>query len=161
MNNGTAFPNLAHETIPCDPRLARLVCGSYYGELSAISGYIYRAIMTEESCKSLSELFEQIAIDEMHHFRILGRLIRLLGGNPTICTNVSVSSVHRGELCSPCCGESRSILLTESIREEETALAEYKKLAKAAGSGTVATLFLRIAADEERHIRLLKEFRMK
>ena len=74
---------------PCraDLRLAQRLFPMYTGcsgELAAISGYLYAALRTEECQPELGKVFDDLARTEMHHFRLLGRLLRDLGADPFI-----------------------------------------------------------------------------
>lgn len=151
------YPLLTEETISRDPRFARTVMPAYYGELASVSAYVYRSIVSDCDFPALSSLFEELAVDEAEHFRSLGRLIRLLGSDPIIRTELSVPSAFLREKKQLSKEEFIRRLLAESIREEDAALTGYKRLAQHS-TGTLASLFLRIATDEERHLQMLKRF---
>ena len=51
-------------------------------EFSAISQYINHHFRTENQYPEISKTLEHIAIVEMYHLEILGKLIIKLGGNP-------------------------------------------------------------------------------
>ena len=87
------YPSLDGTT--CNCRLACEVARSQAAELNAISEYLYQSIMFRETMPGLSDMFDGIALDEMHHFRMLGELINRLGGDPTVRTAVR----GRGGIC--------------------------------------------------------------
>ena len=53
-----------------------------YTHLTTINTYNYQSIMLQQNNSELSDALQQIAIVEMHHLRLLGQTIFLLGGNP-------------------------------------------------------------------------------
>ncbi|MFY9534584.1 manganese catalase family protein, partial [Clostridium sp.] len=64
---------------------AEIIQTSFAGavsEFSAISQYIYHHLRTEDQYPEISKALESIAIVEMYHLEILGKLIIKLGGNP-------------------------------------------------------------------------------
>ena len=67
-----------HKNIPlaCEAARARA------GELNSVSEYLYLSIMFADAYPELSEYFEKLSMEEMHHHRALGELILRLGGDP-------------------------------------------------------------------------------
>ena len=126
---------------------------SYRGELEAISEYLYNSIMTEPYDKDESQLFEQVSEDEMRHFRLIGEMIRDLGGNPVIRTCIGVPPLSPEGLRQTE-GRLPDSLYDRLLRDETDARAEYLALADIAPTAEAAETLRRIASDEERHAAL-------
>ena len=153
------------ESRPCrqDLRMARRLFPMYTGcagELAAISGYLYAALRTEENTPELGRIFDDLARTEMHHFRILGRLIRDLGADPFIRARIDGSQLPL-ELQEGCCdGRLRSrntrILLEQSLHSEQTAADNYRFLCTQTDDEAVRAQLHRIMQDEEKHVQLFE-----
>ena len=91
--NARPYPSIDGTT--CNCRLACELARQHSAELNAVSEYIYQSIVFAGTMPQLSDMFDGIALDEMHHFRMLGELIRLLGGDPAVRTAVR----NRGGIC--------------------------------------------------------------
>lgn len=157
--NKEGYPSLEGTT--CNCRLACEVARSRAGELNAISEYLYQSVIFFDTMPGLSSLFDEIAIDEMHHFRLLGELINRLGGDPVVRTAVR----GRGGICLREDSDSRAPVaavrtLRCNIADETKAFNEYMRLAALAermGQSPAAALLRRIACDEKRHIGMQEE----
>lgn len=57
--------------------------GGENSEMTAISLYTYNLLITGQE---LSKLFHEIAVTEMHHLKIFGKLALALGENPRLWT---------------------------------------------------------------------------
>lgn len=145
------------DALRCDPRMARLLFRAYYDELTTLSTYIYNSTLLAGSCPQLASLFESISMTEMRHFRLLGRAIHRMGGNPVIRTDLRVSTF---ELChdsprSRVESVSRQ-MLRAAINGEQTAAWEYRALAEKTRDDALKHLLCRLAADEEEHARMFQ-----
>ena len=142
-----------HKNIPlaCEAARARA------GELNSVSEYLYLSIMFAEAYPELSEYFEKLSMEEMHHHRALGELILRLGGDPAERSTVRNSG--RINLCED--RDSRAPVaatraLKNNIVSERRDAENYCRLAAMAercGDISAATLFSQFAADEARHAR--------
>lgn len=146
----------AFDRIRCDGNMAKELEKSYYDELLAISDYMYQSIVTERTKPHLSALFSDIAMDEMRHFRTVGRLIFAMGHNPSIQMKIRQSVPTDRELCD----DSESALrrqIRKNLIDEKAAYHEYLRLAQSTCDGAVHDILCRIAADERRHERALAD----
>lgn len=142
-----------HKNIPlaCEAARARA------GELNSVSEYLYLSIMFADAYPELSEYFEKLSMEEMHHHRALGELILRLGGDPAERSTVRNSG--RINLCED--RDSRAPVaatraLKNNIMSERRDSENYCRLAAIAercGDISAATLFSQFAADEARHAR--------
>lgn len=134
----------------------RLLYAAYLSELEAISDYIYYSLISEDVFPSVSEMFEKIAMDEMHHFRTLGRLMIDLGANPSILTSIRSKNLKY----SPCAGnciKNMSVMqaIENSIRDEKATVKQYESVLRALPDEKSKDIISKIVADEEKHIRML------
>lgn len=142
-----------HKNIPlaCEAARARA------GELNSVSEYLYLSIMFADAYPELSEYFEKLSMEEMHHHRALGELILRLGGDPAERSTVRNSG--RINLCED--RDSRAPVaatraLKNNIVSERRDAENYCRLAAIAercGDISAATLFSQFAADEARHAK--------
>ena len=142
-----------HKNIPlaCEAARARA------GELNSVSEYLYLSIMFADAYPELSEYFEKLSMEEMHHHRALGELILRLGGDPAERSTVRNSG--RINLCED--RDSRAPVaatraLKNNIVYERRDAENYCRLAAMAercGDISAATLFSQFAADEARHAK--------
>ena len=149
------YPSLDGTT--CNCRLACEVARSQAAELNAISEYLYQSIMFRETMPGLSDMFDGIALDEMHHFRMLGELINRLGGDPTVRTAVRICLREDKDSRAPV---AAARTLGCNIAAEHAAYNEYMRLASLAermGQLPAAALLRRIACDERSHTERQEE----
>ena len=149
------YPSI--DNLHCDPRMARLLFRAYYDELNSVSTCIYNSIQLAEECTKTATLFESLAMTEMRHFRILGKAIRRLGGNPVIRTDLRITSF---EVCPdaprPRIEQTVKNAVRIAIASKQTAAWEYRALADKTCDGTLKQLLCRLAAEEEEHARMLQ-----
>ena len=134
--------------------LANLYAGRY-SELTAISGYIYQSIITDEKVPDASDTFECIAVCEMRHFDMLGKLILLLGDDPKLCVRVgrNRNRYWSGDYVD---GETDPYrMIKNDIRAEEEAIADYSKSIELINDEFIKEILERIIIDEKHHIVLL------
>lgn len=146
------------DTLRCDPRMARLLFRAYYDELNTVSAYQYYGLMLTEHNPALAALFESISMTEMRHFRLLGKTVCRLGGNPIIRTELRVPSA---ELCRGTSKEAAEAaackLLHSALAAEQSAAWEYRTLAQKTGDSALKKILCRLAAEEEEHAQMLRE----
>lgn len=133
-----------------DVRLAQRLLpmwGGGNGELAAISAYCCAELQTEEHSPVLGEMFEELAQCELTHFRLLGRLIRDLGGEPVL-SHGGGAGVSNGR--DPRGGGMKQ-MFEQHMRREQAAADTYRYLATQTEDDAVRALLMRIAEDEEHH----------
>ena len=136
---------------------ARNLMRDLVSELEAISEYTYGSVILQECNNGISELFDSIAKDEMHHFRLLSVLIRNLGGNPSLNTSLRTKrndTIGFNEGCR--CNRASRRRITDSIRDEIAANERYTWLAASAPNREAAQILRNIASDEAEHIKRLQ-----
>lgn len=151
------------EARPCreDPRLARQLFPMYTGsagEMASISSYLYAALRTENCQPELSRIFDDLARTEMHHFRLLGRLLRDLGADPYIRARIDSSRIAADQPAACALTGTRALrsLFAQSLHAEQSAADNYRYLMTQTGDEGVHNLLHRILLDEEQHARLFE-----
>ena len=138
-----------------DPHLAKRLEESYRAELSATASYTYRSTITEPISKELSDVLDEIAADEMEHFRLLGLLIVSLGGNPALCASVQTDRMDLDLEDRKKLSVSVTRMLSDAIREERAEIDRYQTLMARTQDRIVRSFLCQMIADEERHVAKL------
>lgn len=143
------------ENIKQDYRFGKMLYDSYagsYGELTAITQYVYENITNEEN-KELRNVLMRVAMDEMHHLKILGELLVELGFIPYYMGS------RNNKWCSDrvkykfSCMEE---MMKYNIQTEKMAIKEYERLIENTEDKCIKDILSRIIKDEENHIRIFK-----
>ena len=135
------------------PLLKNLYAGRK-SELGAITQYCYQSMVLSRARNEISEALRGIAIVEMRHLEMLGRLILLCGGTPDFAGEKprqwwSGSLVnYRKDLCGA---------LLASLADEVAAVDAYLKAASQISDQKIRQVLRRIAMDESHHAQLLRE----
>ncbi len=143
------------ENIKQDYRFGKMLYDSYagsYGELTAITQYVYENITNEEN-KELRNVLMRVAMDEMHHLKILGELLVELGFIP----------YYMGSRNNKWCSDrvkykfsSVEEMMKYNIQTEKMAIKEYERLIENTEDKCIKDILSRIIKDEENHIRIFK-----
>ena len=134
------------------PPLRDLYAG-HRSELGAITQYCYQSFVLSSGHKETAKLLREIAIVEMHHLEMLGKLICLCGGTPDFAGgrrqwwNGSFLS-YRKDLCGA---------LLVSLADEVAAVDAYRRAAGLIRDPKICAVLERIAMDEALHVQLLRE----
>lgn len=124
------------------------------GELSAVLGYVFGHIMTEDDAPRVSETFSCLAITEMKHLEMLGKLIRLLGEEPRFYDS---ASGRRFDASRVTYAASQGDAVRLSLASEKAAVRHYRELIRRIDDEYVRDVLRRIILDEEHHVKLLTE----
>ncbi len=146
-------PALPEGCVAKDRHMARALLGCYQGELYAIAAYLYRSLLTEHGDRTLSELFEMLAKEEIEQFRLVGELITALGERPILRTQVRIEE-------SAACKEHtirRTRLLEESLHEEKCMIERYQTLMASTEDRVVRSILSHLLSDGHRHAERLRE----
>ena len=137
-----------------NPSFLNEIASSRLYELGDISDYIYFSLLLKDCYPAVSELFEKLAMTEMRHFSLLGRMTLRLGGDPAL--RVRHSNPYYGSRSECVDGQTVKRILSAALEGEQLAVKRYMKLANAMSADKAASALLeRIAADEEHHARML------
>lgn len=162
MNAGNCEVNMPYPPIEVEARnlnYANLLMNDYAGrnsELMAITQYSYQYIITDERYKELSRSLECIAIVEMRHLQMLGKLILLLGGEPVYRSGGNNAEYWSGRYPS----QNRCVieLLKENIAAETKTIQTYKLRISQIGDRKIQRILSRIIQDEEKHVSIFKNY---
>lgn len=134
--------------------------GGMNSETSAICQYIYNQSIINEEFHKLKKLFLDISMAEMHHLNIFMSLAMKLGVDPRwwSCLNDQCTYWSPSYLNYP---TDLNELLKSAINSEYQAIAKYMEQVKTIDDPYIEAILLRIIADEQRHIKMLKEWESK
>lgn len=117
-------------------------------ELTSITQYSFQHFTKFNKAKEFSYILEKIAVVEMHHLEILGKLINLLGATPKYLT------FEDGYWTSEAVDYTTDIktMLEKDIILEETAIKNYEKHITLIDDKYIQAILKRIILDEEKHL---------
>lgn len=144
-----------------DPRLATRMMRAYNEELNQVITYTYQHLLTEGLDNEASELFLDLAGEDMTHFHTLGRLIRALGGDPGVTMRMRTPRVDlTGDASCRALPVVRR-MLRQDMQTEAAGITELESLAAAARDEAVILELRAIIGEEQEHYerleRLLRE----
>lgn len=143
-----------------DLRALRIVSPSYAGregELTATLQYVYQSVfLSEQGETQASKLLLEIAVTEMHHIGLLGKMITALGAPPvfTACPPYPVGFYSAS--CVNYVKDKREMIAAD-IYGEKRAIASYRAMVNALENPKVSAMIERIIADEEVHLASLEK----
>ena len=153
-----SFPTPA---IRPDPRLAARMMRAYNDEINQVVTYNYQHLLTEGLDNEASELFLDLAREDMAHFHTLGRLIRALGGDPGVAVRLRTPRVDLSGDASCRALPVVRRMLRGDLQSEAAGITELESLAAAARDEAVLSELRAIISEEqeqyERRERLLRE----
>ena len=156
MNNPYSAP-----AIRPDPRLAARMMRTYNDELNQVITYTYQHLLTEGLDTEASELFLQLAREDMAHFHTLGRLIRALGGDPGVALRLRTPRVDLSGDASCRALPVVRRMLRQDLTAEAASITELESLAAAARDSAVISELREIIREEQEQYealeRLLRE----
>ncbi len=123
------------------------------GEDTAIHEYLFQSFVEEE----VAETLKKIAVSEMHHLDILGKLIWKLGVTPSFYT-VDSSIDYHIPWTSKYLNYSLNLndILVGDIEREQKTIKRYQKHIEEIDDIYVQAILRRIIEDEEQHILCLE-----
>lgn len=137
---------------------AKILLQDYAGEKSeetAVHNYIYQNIILEGD---IANTLRQIAIVEMHHLQILGKLINLLGYQPGYYTiDSNLECIIPWTTNNVDYSTNLSDILLGNIYREMTAIKQYQKHIQKIDDINIKKILSRIIEDEEIHIACLRQ----
>lgn len=127
------------------------------GELTAIHQYIYHSLTSEDHTK-IATLTQQIAIVEMHHLKLLGKTIQLLGEYPIMYSN-DHDLIRFWNAKFVYYGHTVYDKLSANMKHEMDAIQNYRRHQRLIDDPFIQELLERIILDEEHHLQLFKTCR--
>ncbi len=145
------IPVINEGCVARDIHMARMLQGCYQGELFAIAAYLCRSRQAEHCDRALSELLDEVAREEITHFRLVGELIVALGGVPVVQAEVCIKPV-----CAPR-EKLAAVLVQQSLRQLCAMTDAYQTAMGQTGDRVVRSLLSGIVADLHRRTEVLKK----
>ncbi len=140
-----------------DKKLALCILNSYAGRVSedtAIHNYIFQTLTQNQD--QIKKILEGIAIVEMHHLEILGKLIIKLGLKPIFAPkNDNTLSWFSGEFIDY--EMNLKEVLLNNIQNERAAIIQYTNIINRTNDLNVRKILNRIIEDEELHIKIFDD----
>lgn len=155
-NNLYPAPKVEKQNI----QYAKLLLQDYAGEISedtAIHLYMFQSMVLEKLYPKISNNLFHIGIVEMHHLKLLGKTIQLLGLSPEFATYQSNSDVKNfWNSANVIYDTNLKDILILDIKREEQAIEHYLLHYRLIEDIYVRDLLLRIIEDEKIHLRYFK-----
>lgn len=132
---------------------SKLLMPSYAGaggELTAVLTYCFQSYITPKY-PDLAHALMGVAKVEMHHHKLLGNAIFLLGGYPIMGARTYWNGSFANYTLDP------KKFLQQNILAEEAAIMNYERTILNLNDESVKMLIERIILDEEQHIKIFKE----
>ncbi len=152
------YPSL--DSIEPDAISAKIISPAYSGqesELTAVMQYVYHHFYFEEGWEEIANGLMKIAIAEMEHFEILGKLLLKLGVDPvyTWCPPLKWNFYNTGNVSYT---KTPQKMLMDDITGELLAIKEYEKMLSCLQNEEVSAVIARIILDEQLHVKILKGY---
>lgn len=154
-----AYPELKVEGE--NPYYAKLLLSDYAGDNSedtAIHQYFYQSLIASE--KDLSAALMNISRVEMHHLSILGKIIKLLGGDPILATTED-ECVTYWDASNVNYTLNVEDFLKFNIMKEKLAIENYERHIEEINDKYIKAILKRIIDDELLHIKIFYDFYKK
>ena len=152
------YPSLAG--VVCDLKTAGLVSPAYAGvhsELTATLQYVYHYLnFIKEFDEKTADTLMGIAIAEMEHLEILGKLLIKLGVDP-VYTHFPPYKTEYYSTRAISYSKTPVKMLLDDISGEMVAISEYRKIIECSDNERVNEIIARIILDEELHLTVLKD----
>lgn len=125
-----------------DLHLVGAVERCYVDAFASIAACVYRSLVTENVNRAFSNLFEELAEEDMEQFRLLGELLMALGGDAAI----------RGFGRQGDCRRARQMpvesILAECIAQRTRNIDRYETLMSRTGDRVVRSIFAKLLSGE-------------
>ena len=153
---GERFRPTLHGCIARDSRMARALESCYLNALYEVSAQSYRSLMCEVTDPELSALFEELAVEALYRFRLLGEMILALGGNPTVRAQLRVDACDWYE--ESCEGALRETdrMLRDAIREKKRGIDHMEGLLGKTQDRVLRSVLTNLISEEQRHAERLQ-----
>lgn len=141
-----------------DLPLAREIYRAFLGELSAITDYLYDAIVIAPEIPALSALFRETARTEMAHYEALGTLLPHLGASPALRVTLRQLPIRLREDARAHALVLAEQMLKRAIEGESKTAALYATLAGKAADASVRELLSLLSEEEKGHAAAFSSF---
>lgn len=138
-----------------DVGVVRMLKDLYAGSVSetgAILQYIFQSYVCDHHNKDISQIFLQIAEQEMEHHKLLGDAIVEFGGDPNYLN--SKGMMFTANNVAQCTNLKE--MLQADIKSEKAAIANYEKSIENFTNESLIALIKEIIADENEHLSIFE-----
>lgn len=153
-------PYAPAQVTAANSQYAALLMNSYasaFGEFTTINTYNYQSIMLQQKNSELSTALQQIAIVEMHHLRLLGQTIFLLGGNPRFMGMQKKQPIYwQGRMVDY--NTDLKHLLQRNANAEQYTIDTYQHDCTIIDDPYIVKMLEHFIADEEIHLRVFNDY---
>ncbi len=153
-----AYPTT--DGISHDCRALRIISPAYAsstGEINAILQYNYHAVMfVGRGLDEYAELLDSIAVAEMIHLKLLGKLILALGAQP-VYTALPPAGFNFYSTKFVAYSRSLKNMIEDDIISERHAIMSYAYMLDRLRNDRVSEIISRILEDEKLHLKSLTE----
>ncbi len=158
-NNLSTF----HSELPFPPikvqaknlEYASLLMNDYAGfisEFTSLSQYFYHYLVNETVDFEIANMLKNISLVETLHLDILGKLIKMLGGDPKYYAEENYWTAEYITY-----GDNILKQLEADLQNELDAIANYRKTISQIQDPYIVSVLQRIILDEEVHVRLFEK----
>lgn len=155
-----SMPYPSIQSGPADLTCARILktaLASSKGEQTSVLQYVYQSWIFQEKYPEISEGMRQIAMVEMYHFDLLGKLILSLSGNPSFLFIQDGRSIPwNGRMVRY--ERTPTGMLQSSLVLERASINLYEKQIKMIQNDMAIEVLKRIVEDERIHEKILEEY---
>ena len=142
-------------------KFIRALYSAYTDELESISDCLYYGLILSEYDPDICGILDNIAVDDMRHFRKLGKLLVGFKVNPAINTKFRTGNTNM----FPCADDNRmnsmaAWVADALISRKSAASDKYGDLLKDAPDMNIMNVLNSIAADEQKHRNMLMNYGM-
>lgn len=138
------------------PALVRQLVQFYGEELAAILTYTANSILLSPHLPAAAKLYSDIAMAEMEHFHRIGDLLRDLGASPYFSARPNVRAYHMDTNTDSHAIALTRRMLSDSIKAEETAAKEYRRMAQMYAKDPSGALFSALSDAETGHLHAFR-----
>jgi bacterioferritin len=144
------YPEIEVQENIADSKLLMPSYGGAASEMTAILTYSFQSYISLKT-PELKQTLEGVALNEMHHHKMLGTAIYKLGGYPVMGGRTYWNGSFVNYTLDP------KKFLQQNIMAEETSILNYERTILNLKTESVKLLLERIILDEEQHIKIFKE----
>lgn len=128
-------------------------------KLYAINEYIIQSILLADDHACLADMIDCIALTEVKHFKLLGRLLYISGEEISMREFKSESAkCGNGRKCGQstvCC------ILSQNMEREKNSISDIRLVLSQVHDGSAKAVLKRILADEEHHAELFAQLKKR
>lgn len=142
-----------------NPQYARMLSldlAASRSEMTSITQYLYQSWALSAEHMEVAETMRRIAVVEMHHLDMMGKLITQLGGTPRYAAMQRQPMAWNGNMVNY--SRSLEMVMRNNMALEQSAIDTYRKQAAVIQDEHIVVILRRIIMDEEVHMRIFRRY---